>query len=773
MFDDRMKGLDPILKSSKPTVNMKSARKKRGRKKGKSKRKKKKKGKKKGLPKVLKGLNNSNFLQLLLFLLGKKTGSDKDKKEKKPRKMRLAVRGGRISRGGYGLPNTRIGGGQQKRDYKKNKNETEKSYQTRLNAQMMEDYPQMMIFKELLKSKSEGEAKEKLDEYVVSKENLQLSKSFGKLIRFRKELSGEISREQVDSVRNLMDATLGEMTDELVDAYIAPRKGRDNKLVQEGVIEAEGELGVEREQEPKKKRGRPSGSKNKPPPVPSATVPQPAGSIDSSIDPLTGFAVPRGPVSLQSVEDRLSETDTRKITIGPKPKLPASLPSYQQTISQGVKELEEADKQRLARESSPDYPSLIPAPPSPETARGLIRAKSLNDEADTRRAERYVSSVAGSVPSSVPSSSVPTTVVSSVNRRPYDFTPFKNYIKEFRTKDFSKLSNEDRASLAYNFIVSEGRPKYFKEQASKEGDVGKQDRPFKALFYRDLLNSAKGESISMTNIERTVKKYEEGLKQPGEVKKMKQSKSGKKGFLTKNRDMANTYDLQQLSSIDFNTFKTARELENKPPSVISDKSFKVGQPSLPSSSPRTLPMPSGDNDEAVIRGLEIYNRPQSRAEAEKQARIAVEIQETQRSGLLIGSSQGSKSPTTIARWEEYRRQVARDDSAIPPKPPSPRTPPAPPPEPQKPGVTRNPRKPGGMTSKVSRGKNPLTPAKVLSSEIGQSIAEQAPQNLGLFGIGRKNQPDDFEDLESVSSVAESQKGMFEDEPLLGPGDDPF
>ena len=258
MFDDRMKGLDPILKSSKPTVNMKSARKKRGRKKGKSKRKKKKKGKKKGLPKVLKGLNNSNFLQLLLFLLGKKTGSDKDKKEKKPRKMRLAVRGGRISRGGYGLPNTRIGGGQQKRDYKKNKNETEKSYQTRLNAQMMEDYPQMMIFKELLKSKSEGEAKEKLDEYVVSKENLQLSKSFGKLIRFRKELSGEISREQVDSVRNLMDATLGEMTDELVDAYIAPRKGRDNKLVQEGVIEAEGELGVEREQEPKKKRGRPS-----------------------------------------------------------------------------------------------------------------------------------------------------------------------------------------------------------------------------------------------------------------------------------------------------------------------------------------------------------------------------------------------------------------------------------------------------------------------------------------------------------------------------------
>ncbi len=228
MFDKRLQEIKPEIKQGV----RKTAKKRR--KKARKKRKEKPK-----LKNVLSGLGNEMTLALLLQLLGRKIDDrgkvEKEAKIKKPRKMRLAR--------GRGIPDTRRRE-KVKTDYTKKKNETEGAYKTRLNAQLMSNYPQMFLLKELLASKNEKEATTIIDSSVQSGFTTKnINKPMAVIFRLRNELlkpTGDLSRADRGRLKKAIFDTIEGIEPPIVEKFISqPGQAKGTREIFEGVGEAE------------------------------------------------------------------------------------------------------------------------------------------------------------------------------------------------------------------------------------------------------------------------------------------------------------------------------------------------------------------------------------------------------------------------------------------------------------------------------------------------------------------------------------------------------
>ena len=251
MFDKRLQAINPTIRGEVAELSRKRKKKARDKRK-----------KKPGINKSLKNIDNATLIKLLLeLLLGKKVKGKKDEDpvyegKGKKKNMKLArLTGVRATkRGGYGLPNVRGGGGgggKKNFDYGKKKDEPEKVYQTRVNSQLMEQYPQYVLFSQLMKSKNEAEANKVIEEISTGPEYQTLSRDFGKLLRFRKEFASDkpLTKARLLEVQKLTLSTLNAVEVGMVDAYLVGddkrQRKRDFKKVQEGMFEAERELGID------------------------------------------------------------------------------------------------------------------------------------------------------------------------------------------------------------------------------------------------------------------------------------------------------------------------------------------------------------------------------------------------------------------------------------------------------------------------------------------------------------------------------------------------
>lgn len=258
MFDKRLQEIKPEIKRGVNIVKKKRTKKAR-----------KKRKQKRQLKGVFKQLGNNLTLQLLLQLLGRRiTPEKKVEVDKAPRRMKLA-RG----RAGRGLPDVR--GRQPKRNYGKKVGETDKSYKTRLNAELLADFPQMFLFKQLMETKNEAQAKKVLKESELSKFTTEnLNRPLGRLFRLKSELlrpGTTLTSAQVQSLNSAILGTINSIDAPIVQEFIRQDVNEPGGLeVREGVAEGEKELEgilsrkVERRGSPSRlrpkeptKRGRP------------------------------------------------------------------------------------------------------------------------------------------------------------------------------------------------------------------------------------------------------------------------------------------------------------------------------------------------------------------------------------------------------------------------------------------------------------------------------------------------------------------------------------